>query len=57
MLRKYELKPEAWQCIKSRLRLYKASNVISPYTAENTPQDELDEKIEFATARHIDTIK
>lgn len=57
MIQKYELKPEAWQCIKNRLRLYKASNVISPYTAENTPESELDEKIEYATARHIDTIK
>ncbi len=57
MISKYNLKPEAWQCIKHRLRLYKASNVISPYTAENTPEEELDEKIEFATARHIDTIK
>jgi hypothetical protein len=57
MIQKYGLKPEAWQCIKNRLRLYKASNVLSPFTAENTPEKELDEKIEFATARHIDTIK
>lgn len=57
MLQKYELKPEAWQIIKNRLRLYKASNVISPYTAENSTEEELEEKIEYATARHIDTIK
>lgn len=57
MLQKYELKPEAWQIIKSRLRLYKASNVISPYTAENTPEEELDEKVEYAISRHRDTIK
>ncbi len=57
MLQKYELKPEAWQCIKHRLRLYKASNVISPFTAENTPEEELDKKIEYAISRHIDSIK
>lgn len=34
MIQKYELKPEAWTLIKNRLRLYKASNVISPHTAE-----------------------
>lgn len=57
MLAKYQLKPEAWHMIKNRLRLYKDSNVISPYTAENTPEAELDDKIEFAIARHIDSIK
>lgn len=57
MIQKYKLKPEAWQCIKNRLRLYKASNVISPFTAENTPEEELDGKIEYAISSHIDSIK
>jgi len=57
MIQKYELKPEAWTLIKNRLRLYKASNVISPHTAETLWEEELDEKIEEATTRHIDTMK
>lgn len=43
--------------IKNRLRLYKASNVISPHTAENTPEEELDDIVKEATVRHIDTLK
>lgn len=43
--------------IKNRLRLYKDSNVISPYTAENTPKHQLDKIVVDATHRHIDTIK
>lgn len=54
---KYQLKPEVFHMIKNRLRLYKDSNVISPYTAENTPEEELDTIITEASARHIDTIK
>lgn len=57
MLQKYEMHPEAWHAIKSALRLYKDSHVISPYTAEHTPEDELDEKIEYAIRHHHDTIK
>ena len=57
MIQKYEISAEAWNLIKRRLRLYKKSNTISPYTAENISQEALDEKIEFATARHIDSIK
>lgn len=57
MLAKYKLKPEVWHIIKNRLRLYKDSNVISPYTAENTPEEELDTIVTEASVRHIDTIK
>ncbi len=57
MLAKYQLKPEVWHMIKNRLRLYKDSNVISPHTAETTPEGELEEIITEASARHIDTIK
>jgi hypothetical protein len=57
ILRKYKLKPEAWQALKNKLRLYKASHVISPFTAENLPEKEVDEKVEEAIGAHIDTIK
>lgn len=57
MLAKYQLKPNVFHMIKNRLRLYKDSNVISPYTAENTPEEELDKVVTEATVRHIDTIK
>ena len=57
MLEKYQLKPNVWYMIKNRLRLYKDSNVISPYTAENTPKHQLDKIVVDATHRHIDTIK
>lgn len=57
MLDKYQVKPEVWYMVKSRLRLYKTSNVISPYTAENTPEKELEEKVTKANIRHIDQMK
>ena len=57
MLQKYELKPQVWYIIKNRLRLYKDSNVISPYTAETTSEERLDDIIEEASIRHRDTIK
>jgi hypothetical protein len=57
ILRKYKLKPEAWQALKNKLRLYKASHVISPHTAENLPEKEVDQKVEEAIGAHIDTIK
>ena len=57
MLAKYQLKPNVFHMIKNRLRLYKDSNVISPYTAENTPEEQLDDIVTEATVRHIDTIK
>lgn len=57
MLDKYKLKPNVWHMVKNRLRLYKDSNVISPYTAENTPEEALDDIVTEATHRHIDTIK
>lgn len=57
MIQKYELKPEAWTLIKNRLRLFKHSNVISPHTAETIGEEELEERIQEATTRHVDTIK
>lgn len=57
MIAKYELKVEAWYAIKRAFRLYKKSNVISPFTAESLSEEELDSKIEYATAKHIDSIK
>ena len=57
MLVKYKLKPNVWHMVKNRLRLYKDSNVISPYTAEHTPEEQLDNIVTEATVRHIDTIK
>lgn len=57
MLKKWRLKPEVWVAIKNKLRLYKASNTVSPHSAENLPDDALEEKIQDAIGSHIDKIK
>lgn len=57
MIQDYELLPEVWNMIKSRLRLYKKSHVFSPYTAENSSEEELDDLIVDATHEHVDTVK
>lgn len=53
ILQKYRLKPEVFQALKSRLGLYKASNVISPYTLENSNNEELDDKITHSVSSSI----
>ena len=55
--RKYMLKPEAFQLIKSSLRLFKASHVISPHTAEVSTDEELDDKVEEAIGAHSDRVR
>lgn len=55
--RKYMLKPEAFQLIKSSLRLFKASHVISPHTAETSSEEELDGKVEEAIGAHRDAVR
>lgn len=45
MINKHNLKDWQWNSIKSRLKLYKKSNIFSPYTVENTPPDRLEEMI------------
>lgn len=57
ILRKYKIKPEVFSLIKNKLRLYKASDVISPYTAENLPEEELDTKIHEAIDENISRTK
>ena len=46
ILNKYSLKPELWHTLKSRLRLYKDSNVVSPITLQRLNPEEADKKIE-----------
>jgi len=41
MIHKYNLSVEAWHAIKNTLRLYKDSNIVSPYTLETVPPEEL----------------
>jgi hypothetical protein len=55
MRQKYKLKPQAWDTIKRRLKLQKDSHVISPYTLENSTEEEEDILIEEAIADHIDS--
>jgi len=57
ILRKYKIKPEVWSLIKTKLRLYKASDVISPFTAETLSEEELDIKIEEAIDENISRTK
>jgi len=61
ILEKYKLKPEVFNLIKSKLWLYKTSNVISPYTLNKLEQegDEtvVERIIEDAIEENIDTFK
>ncbi len=43
---KYNLSIREWHSIKSTLWLYKESNIFSPWTVDNTPQNELQSLIE-----------
>lgn len=56
MMHKYRLKPEAWDAIKRAFRLSKYSHVVSPFTADNLPEDELDERVEVAISNHHDSL-
>lgn len=53
ILQKYEIKPEVFNLIKSRLRLYKASHVLSPATIERCTEEELQARINGAIDSHI----
>jgi len=53
ILQKYKLKPEVFNMIKSRLRLYKSSHILSPITLERAKDWELDEYIQEAINSHI----
>jgi hypothetical protein len=55
MRQKYNLKPQAWATIKNRLSLVKDSHIYSPYTLENSSEEEVDEMIEKGIEEHIDT--
>ena len=55
MRQKYKLKPEAWDAIKSKLKLYKASHVVSPYTLENLSEEEEEAIVDTAISDHLDT--
>lgn len=57
VLRKYKLKPEVFSLIKNKLRLYKASDVISPYTAEILSDEELEIKIDEAIDESLSITK
>jgi hypothetical protein len=45
MIAAYELKVWEWHALKNALRLYKASNIYSPHTVENTPEEEVSELV------------
>ena len=47
VMSKYKLKSEVWSLIKSRLKLYKTSNIVSPYTLENMTDEQADKYIEW----------
>jgi predicted phosphodiesterase len=41
----FNIKVHEWHAIKNSLRLYKGSDIVSPYTKENTPPEELEDLI------------
>ena len=53
ILQKYEIKPELFNILKSRLRLYKTSHVISPATLDRCSDEELQTIIDWAVTEHI----
>lgn len=56
MMHKWRFKPEAWDAIKRAFRLSKYSHVVSPFTADNLPETELDERVEVAIEQHHDAL-
>ena len=56
IMHKYKFKPEAWDAIKRAFRLNKYSHIVSPFTADNTSEDELDERVNEAIEAHHDTL-
>jgi predicted phosphodiesterase len=56
MLLKFDLQPWQWFAIKNALRLYKASHIFSPFTAENTSPDKMTEMISQKMDEHINKI-
>lgn len=57
VIRKYFPDPEPWHILKRAMRLYKASNVISPHTAETATREQLDAKVEEAAILGVDRVK
>ncbi len=55
-MHKWRFKPEAWDAIKRAFRLSKYSHVVSPFTADNLPESELDERVEVAIEQHHDAL-
>ena len=53
IIQKYSLKPEVWNMIKSRLRLFKTSHTLSPISLDRSTDEELEEHIEEAIDEHI----
>lgn len=53
----HNLKPWEWNTIKTRLSLYKASNIFSPHTWENTPKNEREGMVEAKMAEKFDNEK
>lgn len=56
IMHKYKFKPEAWDAIKRAFRLNKYSHVVSPFTADNSTEEELDGRIDDAIETHHDTL-
>lgn len=54
IINKHNLQIWEWNSIKSTLWLFKKSNIFSPYTVENTPTDELGEKISSKIRKMLD---
>jgi predicted phosphodiesterase len=51
LIQKYDLSPEHWYLIKGALRLYKKSDIFSPWTVENTPPQDLEILLEDKMSR------
>lgn len=54
ILQKYNIKIELFNIIKNRLRLFKASHVVSPVTLDRCNEDELQWHIDWAIDEHIE---
>ncbi len=53
ILQKYEIKPELFNIIKSRLRLFKSSHVVSPATLDRSSDEELQAILDGTIDEHI----
>jgi len=51
IIAKYDIKPHEWLAVKNALYLYKTSDIISPYTKENSTKEDLENLMDLEISK------